>query len=245
MKPRFLRLCVAALAVAGFLAASPRASAGTISLTFDSGTNGTPVTYNPSGGASKTVTGGPFHWTQTTPINAAYDPRITTYCIDLGRGIPSGSVTYTTSTNLATASTINVPGNTAATNLKVSEINNLFERYYMASPTSNYSAAFQLALWELVYDGGASKSLAAGTIQGNNSLAQQFLNGTYTPSGGNMNGYHLEVLTNSYQQNQIMVVKDTVTPKGVPAPPAVMLAGIGVLALFGRARWTRRTPAAA
>ena len=245
MKPRLLRLCVATLAVAGFLALSPRASAGTINITFDAGVNGTPVSYNPGGGAAKTVTGGPFHWTQTTPINTAYDAKITTYCIDLGRAVPSGTVTYTTSTNLADAATINVVGNTAATALKVSEINMLFERYYMMTPVSTYAAAFQLALWELVYDGGASKSLAAGSIQGNNTLAQQMLNGTYTPSGGNLNGFHLEVLVSAYNQNQIMVVKDPVTPKGIPAPPAVMLAGIGVLALFGRSRWTRRTPAAA
>jgi len=36
-------------------------------------------------------------------------------------------------------------------------------------------------------------------------------------------------------QDQMIVV-----PKGVPAPPALLLAGIGVLALAGRSRLNRR-----
>jgi hypothetical protein len=32
-------------------------------------------------------------------------------------------------------------------------------------------------------------------------------------------------------------------PRGIPAPPGLMLAGIEMLTLLGRARWTRRAPA--
>ncbi len=242
MQPRLFRLVVAALAVAGLLTLSPRASADTISLNLTAGS--TSVSYKPNGGSVVSVGGGPFHWTQTTPINTNYASAITTYCIDLTHGITSG--TYTTQTNLTLAPTI-------GTDAKGLAITELFDRYYYNSLTSSAnSSAFQLALWELVYDGATSKSLTAGSIQGDTAQpytaqAQSMLN-----SLGSKSSYanhdlaisHLEVLVSSNgNQDQIMVVPNP--PKGVPAPPAVMLAGIGVLALFGRSRWTRRTPTAA
>lgn len=241
MQPRLFRLTAAALAVAGLLTLSPRASADTISLNLIPGS--TSVSYKPNGGSVVSVGGGPFHWTQTTPINTNYASAITTYCIDLNHGVTSG--TYTTQSNLALAPTIG----TAA---KGSAITELFDRYYNSSLTSSAnSSAFQLALWELVYDGATSKSLSAGSIQGDTTKAYTAqAQSMLTSLGSGSYAIHdlatsrLEALVSSNgNQDQIMVVPNP--PKAIPAPPAVMLAGIGVLALFGRSRWTRRTPTAA
>lgn len=227
MKPRFLRLCVAALAVAGFLALSPRASAdtiGSISLTYNGGGNGQ------NGG-------GPFHWTQTSPPNVG--ATVYTYCVDTADTVRSG--TFTTHTDLTSIRNV-------TTKAQTDGIVKLYDHYYSSSfMSASYEAAFQAALWNLVYGGSTSNAIAQ------NLLADKGFDGLgYKNNEHDLANASLLALVSTDQnsfnkmarnQDQIMVVPNP--PKGVPAPPAVMLAGIGVLALFGRARWTRRTPAAA
>jgi hypothetical protein len=53
-------------------------------------------------------------------------------------------------------------------------------------------------------------------------------------------GYSLVTLTNPNIQDQI----DMKPPGAIPAPPALLLAAVGLLALGGRSRWTRNTPSA-
>ncbi|MDY3556424.1 Cys-Gln thioester bond-forming surface protein [Gemmata sp. JC717] len=235
MLARPARPLAAVLAVLGLMAAAPRASAETINLTLND--SGTSVTYKPNGGSSTTVNGGPFHWTQSTPLNTNYATAVTTYCIDLDQTVSKGGTyTYTVQTDLKLAPTIG----TAA---KAAVITELFDRYYNTSLTSAASAAaFQLALWELVYDGATSKSLSAGRIQGSNSLASSMLGslgGAY--STHDLAGYHLVALVSGTKQDQIMVVKDsTPPPSAVPAPPGVVLAGIGFGSLLlGRLRFRK------
>jgi hypothetical protein len=228
MRPHAFRLCSAVLTAVGLLTCAPQASAEVISLTLDD--SGAPVTYNPNGGSSTTLNAGPFHWTQTVPLNTNFPTGVTTYCIDVDHFISEGNTyQYTAQSDLKLAPTI---GNDLA---KVSAINELFDRNYNSSLTSSAnSAAFQLALWELVYDGASSKSLSAGRIQANNTQAQNMLDSLGTSySNHDMAGHHLTALVSvKGAQDQI-----TVTPNGVPAPPALLLAGVGVLALLGRARW--------
>ncbi|QJW96549.1 hypothetical protein [Frigoriglobus tundricola] len=230
MQPRLLRLCAAALAVVGFVALSPRASADTISLTFDGGGNGQ-------------NNGGPFNWTQTTPPNTA----VTTYCIDTQDYVRSG--TFTIDTNIAAAPSI---AHSTTANV-VAKIDTLFDHYYSSSfQNATTEAAFQQALWNLIYGGPLDTSTTAG------KEAQNLLNGKMY-NGQAYNGVEHDLANASLvalvdvsgtplgsknrNQDQIMVVPNGV--KGVPAPPAAMLAGIGVLALVGRSRWTRRTAATA
>lgn len=226
------RPLAAALALIGLMAGAPRASAETINLTLNN--TGTAVTYKPYGGTATTVNGGPFHWTQTAPPNTNYATAVTTYCIDLDQHISKGSTyAFTTQSDLKLAPTVGTAAKAAA-------INELFDRYYNSSLTSATSAAaFQLALWELVYDGTTSKSLSAGRIQGTNGLTTSMLgslgSGTYT--NHDLAGYHLVALVSKTNQDQIMVVKDTPPPGAVPAPPGLVLAGLGFGGLLlGRLR---------
>ena len=235
MRPRPFRLGSAVFVAVGFLTFAPQASAEVISLTLDG--NGPPVTYNPNGGPSTTLNAGPFQWTQTAPLNTNFPTAVTSYCIDLDHFISKGNTyQYTAQSDLKLAPTI---GNDLA---KVSAINELFDRNYNSSLTSSTnSAAFQLALWELVYDGASSKSLSAGRIRANNTQAQNMLNSLGTSySNHDLAGSHLTALVSvKGAQDQITVVPNPPPVSGVPAPPALLLAGVGVLALLGRARGNR------
>jgi hypothetical protein len=240
----FLRFGVAALVVGGFLTVSSEASADQITLTLqNSGTTVPTFTFD---GKSESVNGGPFHWTQTTPVNANYATSVTTYCIDLTHEISQGGTyTYTASTNLLTA------GTSITTTKQANLITTLFSQDYTQSlANSTAQAAFQLALWKLLYDGGTNLSLSSGNVESSTAAgsvgaaAQTLLNDLSTPSSTNdLSGSHLVVLiSTSGNQNQILV--DPNPPvAGVPAPPALMLAGIGIVALVGGVRWTRRAAA--
>jgi hypothetical protein len=234
MKPRLLRLCVAALVAVGFATFSPRASADTVdslSLTL----------LNPGGNGING--GGAFNWTQNTPINSNFAAAFSTYCLDNTILPRSGS--FVTHTDLTQSTLI---GNDS---LKVAAITTLFDHFYgssLSSPT--LEAAFQLSLWELVFDGATNPNLSAGIIQQSagpvQTAAQGMLSGSsYNGTEHDLANASLVVLvpdaTKPPNQAQIGLV-----PKGVPAPPAAMLAGIGVLALLGRARWNRKkaTPTA-
>jgi hypothetical protein len=218
------------LVALGFAVAAPRATAETITMTLD--TAGNPVTYNPYGGAATTVGGGPFHWTQKAPINSNYTANPITYCIDLDDGISKGSTyTYTVQSNLALAPTIG----TAATGAAVTE---LFDRYYNSSLTNSATAAaFQLALWDLIYD-GSTRSLASGRIQGSNAQAQGMLSslGTAYTNRDLANARLVALVSSTGNQDQIMVVPNK-PANPVPAAPGLVLGAVGFGGLLlGRLR---------
>lgn len=230
-----LRLGTALAVVAGFLALAPRADAEVLNLTLDD--NGNPVTYKPYGGNSVSINAGPFHWTQSSPSNTNYPNTFTTYCIDLDHFISKGSTyAYFPQTDLKVAPTI---GDNAA---KVGAITELFDHYYKNSLTSTANeTAFQLALWELVYDGASSKSLGAGRIQASNTAAQNLLDSLgKSYSNHDLAGYQLVALVSkSGNQDQITVIPNPPV-NGVPAPPGLVIAGMGFgCMLLGRLRFRR------
>ncbi len=238
MLHRLIRLGVAAVAVAGFLTLSPRASADTITLLME--TNGTGVYIYPYGGLAVLEGSGPFQWSQTAPLVPGFPTTVLTYCIDIEQFIKLGQAhTFTIQPHLALAPTI-------GTEAKAAAITELYDRYYLTGLTNTANQnAFQLALWELVYDGPDSRNLSAGRIQVTNAQAQAMLNSLGTPySTHDLAGSKLLALVSDTKQDQLVVIPGPGKP--VPAPPAVVLAGVGVLALLGRARWNRRkaTPAA-
>ena len=260
MKTRLSFVPAMVLAAAAALMGSSRAAADTITLYYDhSPTSGVSLVNITSWGQSSgtNVRSGPYYWsTDGQPINNSN--AVAAFCIEIPQGFsasnadgsPSnnGSTTYTASSLTAVFD--------AATEKAISQ---LYAGYFDTawnSPTFNgttQSTAFQLALWEIIYD-GANGSLKTGDFR----VFNQNLKDTNTAAGlakswlGSLNsapsfdskyaGYKLLALTNPKSQDQLILVPP---PSAVPAPPGAVLAGIGFLGLFGRMGWLRRKTATA
>ncbi len=231
---RLFRLAFTVIAVA---ALAPSAKAETISLTRNPA-SGVSVSFNYLG-SNVTTSGGIFSWSQNSPINSNFNSAVPTYCIELDQGLSSSATTFTVQTNLTAAPLI-------GTTSKANAITSLFDRFYNSTiGNTSRQASFQLALWEIIYDGAPSTTRTestSGSVRFTNSLAQSFLNDIQNNAyytNGSLAGNRLVALVNGTIQDQITV--DPVPPADpIPAPPAVLLAGLGGLALFGRARFTRR-----
>ena len=251
MQLRLPRLAVAVVTVVGFLTLAPRASAEFLTLQF-TGYEGGSVNVKLDNVSYQAYPAGPFNWKNTT--DGALPPTLKTFCIELDQGLPE--LTPPTATFRVTS----VP-NATDTNItdpnQVKAIQALYGNNYDATTggaLGGQNLAFQLALWELVYDFG-NVNLGTGRFvseasAGTNGIAAGMLAGV--TGGGlttglnsfNAGGYELVALvapagpgakTQDEVQDQLYI-----RPKGVPAPPAVLLAGVGVLALIGRARLARR-----
>lgn len=158
-------------------------------------------------------------------------------------------------TDLASAPTI-------ASQTKADAITELYGRYYnkdwnQSSFTgSEDSVAFQIALWELVYDGPPSgenpTDLSNGVFYINSpssygyATAQTWLNSLTGDTSSFATRFPNEQLValvapspgvkplDSYQDQIAMI------PIAVPAPPGVILAGIGFVGLLGSRRLRRK-----
>jgi len=264
MRSRLIAATAAALVT---LTASTPARAEFVTLVYDGRTanpdvsvklNGT--TYD--GNANPKISTGPFYWHQNElPPNTAFPPPTTTFCIEINPASqPLPPTNPPTSTDFA------VVPLSGANALAITE---LYGRFYNNEAGVNWenkatfngdtaSTAFQVALWELVYD--TDKNLSTGNFQADNlgavsTTAQSYLNALngdtsmfnsrfsnselvelLAPAGGNKSQDNI--------QDQI-----TIRPKqggAVPAPPGAILAGIGFITLLGgRTRWLRRKAAVA
>jgi hypothetical protein len=229
---RLFRFAIAAFAA---VALAPSAKAETISLLRDPASGvSTTLTYL---GTTTTTSGGIFNWSQTGPINSNFNTALPTYCIELDQGLSASAITFTVQTNLAAAPTI-------GTASKATAITSLFDRFYNSTiGNTSRQAAFQLALWDILYDGAPSSAVnesSSGQVRFSNATAQGFLNDIQNNtaySNGSLAGNRLVALVNGSLQDQLVV--DPVPPKPIPAPPAVLLAGLGGLALLGRNRFSR------
>lgn len=247
MRPaRLLPLAAAAVLLLG----SGRAAADTITLTFDK-TNGSaavPIQTTINGTTSSTwATPGPYYWHPVNaPLNSGFSNPTATFCIELNQTITTGkSYTYTVDTDLSQMPTIG-----GAT--KANEILELWGQHYdTAWGNSSFggslqSTAFQMALWELTYDGPANLDLTKGNFQSKSGsvsdpttatgLAAQWLS-QLSKTGSNaaafsnrFGGYQLVGLTNGSSQDQITMIPKTPPPvQGVPEPASMALLGLGGL----------------
>jgi hypothetical protein len=178
------------------------------------------------------------------PFNGTFD----TFCIDLNETINFNAVyTFTTETNIANAPKVQAGGPMGTA--KANEVGFLFGNYFGAAQSNNdLLQAFQLALWNIVFDTDSSVSNGAGLfyVPTGSSISSAVVADANTMLGNDTSGTKagdLEALigqeidsTGTFAQDQIVVNPLIGTGGSVPLPKgslmtAVLMAGYGIFRL--------------
>lgn len=139
-------------------------------------------------------------------------------------------------------------------------LTNLANKYYSFVDNSVSSAAFQVAVWEIVSESRNALNLDKGTFQVDNTtdkvkygwlgykyednpesvaaieLAQSWLSGLNDDSVAATGNYSLQLLQNKHKQDLLVLSPIAAVPE--PATYGMLLLGIGMVALFARRRST-------
>lgn len=175
-------------------------------------------------------------------FNASIATAFTTFCVEVGESVqvgvaPFGSggpTPYTHNVTTLLGSTTNAGGFSGPATfdaVRTANMQRLFGNFYPGTVQSDptYSAAFQLAVWEIAFDTNLDIFSGAGlTITGGDgasmSLAQTFLN---VVAADTSYGTELYLLSSSGAQDLITIV---------PTPGSIALLGIGGLMAARRRR---------
>lgn len=189
------------------------------------------------------TTAGVFNWT-TVSSNAGFAPTFTSFCIELNQHISTGG-TYTYDViDVENAPNpgqgTGGPGVNGPMGLdRANQIRQLWGTHFAEIGSDNVkAAAFQLAIWEIIYTewftptpyaGGGATVLANGTAA--IDLAMQWWNEVQTPDPTK---YQHGLVANSS-----LIAQDEITLL-TPAPRSFLLAGLGGLGLIGYVRRRRQ-----
>ena len=160
-----------AIFVGGMLAAAAAASsasAATVVANVLSVSPGSTLTYTLEGGPEVTTLAGVFNWTRTGgTFGSEIGTSFNTVCIELTQGVfPGPSIPF----DVVPLETGPLPGSPSSGGLagmgaaKASKLKKLWAEYFDdALLSNNNGAAFQTAVWEIVYD--PALDLASGDFQ--------------------------------------------------------------------------------
>jgi hypothetical protein len=187
---------------------------------------------------------GSVTWLGSSANAAPFNGVFIAYCIDLPQSISlNNSFTYTV-TPLAGAPQAgaypNPPGGMGAA--KANEIDILYGKDYMSTlggAAADDRAAFQLAIWNIVYDTDASVSPTDGMFYAETgggvssamlALANGFLADAFNPANQSFAASNIVALLGSNgEQDQIVINSPSFIPQAsIPAPAAALPAGIAM-----------------
>lgn len=129
---------------------------------------------------------------------------------------------------------------------RASDVNKLFTNWYGSANTQAGSTAFQLALWEVIYESGSTYDVGNGTFTAKSSPNGSATAAIYTDANNMLS--NLGTLGSVYTQVDVYssaTKQDFTTISTVPEPEAYALALAGFGVLVGARRFKQRRPAGA
>jgi len=207
----------ALLALATIASLTSAAAADFITATFDSASPSETVDILNDGVASSINTGR-YNWTRTGGDALAPLGQFATFCIEVTQNIGFGA-SYTYDVIPLAGGPLPVTVETPMGLAKAGLIAGLWSAHYGSLVTSLDFAAFQVAVWEIVYDAALDLSSGTFTLTSNapvGALAQTWLDAV-VPADPDAIG--LKALSSNDAQDQL-----------VPAPATLALLGLGAFA---------------
>ncbi|HZZ44026.1 MAG TPA: hypothetical protein VFE58_13910 [Tepidisphaeraceae bacterium] len=250
MKVRAYRSVCAAAIAALSLAGIAQADSVTATLTGVSPAQIVGIHYN--GNSLGSAYAGALNW-QGVAGNADFTTgSFNTFCIDLTQDVYIGSqYTYSVVTDIANASPVPLPptapiGATGMGAVNAQQIENLYSlEYDNIAGNNDRAAAFQIAMWEMLFDTGTSHDVTTGqfSVSGASSNVISLANGFVTEAINSAPmQFHNDILAmvSPTYQDQLYIggVNTGNGPPGSPVPtPAAAFGAIpllGGLAAFRR-----------
>ncbi|MCC5885017.1 MAG: PEP-CTERM sorting domain-containing protein [Gammaproteobacteria bacterium] len=216
-----MRIAIATMAL---ILASVSAHASTLTLTkgdplFSQGSQQGNISLQ-SPAVSTGVKAGEFSFDVSNDLSGLFGDELLGFCIDVTNTLKNGSYTVQAIED-------------SSFNAVAGWLGNLFDTHYDSISNGAQSAAFQLAIWEIIYDAG-NFDLGTGNFRASNfstaiGIAEDtFLDGLQNQISSQYQFYVL--LPDNPTNNQAIL---TWKPKPVPEPGSLALIALGLLLVLG------------